>query len=252
MSGEKYVLNIFAVPAFIFLVIGSNWVEARAQSYEQRYPPLIADSAAIFTQLVEKEALTIHCGVQAQQARESVFGVEKIEQERVATGVYRRCMESALAYGCSASIRAVRNAQIFFNQYYRKGTPLDASAPGKTWARRCGRMQEYSNLNFEADLISECKKSESLLLPPVLLHQLSPFATYGWGGQQIQNAAQKLECRNTTLILLYQGFRCRVLMGERSGISSREHKLSDVDWDICRVLGQGHLATPYSPSAQSK
>lgn len=212
------------------------------------WPNTVKDETPVFAQLVSDETDAIDCGASAYAA--GLAQADVSERERTINSTYSLCREKRHTYSCNAPIVAVRNAQLFFNQYYRRNELKTASAPGYQWAKRCDRLPEYLRTNFRADFVDECEHSESLLLPLVLVRNVGD-GRFGWGGQTITEKTKSLRCRNMKIILQHEGIRCRVVYADRMTHAPTGKEFDDAHWDVCRVLRWGELKdVPLKPGTR--
>lgn len=212
----------------------------------------MVESTPVFDRLVSIEAANMNCGAALTApylAASDVFrraGEELPLDMRRFQAAYRerdeklteygRCLHSSERETCSVPIEAVRNAQLFFDRYYRD-PKLGLHMPSQDWVEKCGRQRDWDNnasvLTFDAR--NECARNHSLLLLPFVSR-----APITWVGR----VSPELACGQIELVTAYNGLACNFMNRERG-----EHRLpvylSDfdydhVDWDICRVLHAGN------------
>jgi hypothetical protein len=161
--------------------------------------------------------------------------------------MFRDCARGEPRNSCKAEISAARNAQIFFERYYKESSSQAGDVEIREWGRACNRPEAATG--SPVVIQDECRRS-LLLLPIVHEDKKTPDQLFiDWG--PYRDSIVRRECGANPDVLTYYGRRCNSiwLVGpDKMGI--RENYTNDnrvqeyydkVDWDVCRVLVRNSL-----------
>jgi hypothetical protein len=209
-----------------------------------------------FDRLVDIEARFISCRAAADESLQHIApaswkGITEAQRQSIFSD-FRICAQGVPRKTCNAQIDAARNAQIFFNRYYRGQQPYSSDAQLMLWARGCKRLGNLKGFNLKTvDIRDACRRSVLLIPMAQLLyptnHINGPFVSLGW--QYFERAATTCGEMNLTLLEFY-GRRCRgigLVRDADSGIRSNYNTgavrdyYDEVDWDLCRIMAKGNL-----------